>query len=92
MLHIFSLTTHQWGLQESLAVQVLAERAPEGTAPEGTAPVGRASEGRDQGQKLGLPGGSLAGHSQPLVGTVLLGPGCSWVGACRNPAEGVRTC
>lgn len=90
MLHIFGLTTHPMGHQESLVVRPLADKAPVGRVPVGRASEGKASEGRDQGQNLGLPGGSPAVHSQLLVGTVLLGLGCSWEGAYRNLAEGVH--
>lgn len=82
--------THPWGHQESLAVWILAGKAPEGRVPVGRASEGKASEGKDQGQTLGQPGGSLAVHNQLLVGKVPLGLGCSWEGAYRNLAEGVH--
>lgn len=88
----FSLNTDLWGLQESLAVGVLAGKAPEHRPPVDRASEGKASEGKDQGRSLGLLEGSLAAHSQLLVGTVPQGPGCSWEGACRNLAEGVHKC
>lgn len=87
MPQTFSFTTHRWDLRESLTVGGLADKAPEGRVP-----VGKASEGKDQGQNLGLPGGSPAARSQLLVGMVPLGPDCSWEGACRNLTEGVRRC
>lgn len=79
-----------WGLQESLAVQVLADMAPEGTVP-----VDRASEGRDRERSLGLPGESQAvriraAHIRLLVGRAPLGLGCSLGGVHRTLAEGVH--
>lgn len=77
MPQIFGLTTHLWGRQESLAVRVLADKAPGGRVPVGRASEGKASEGRDQGRNLGLPGGSPVVRSPLLVGMVPLGLGCS---------------
>lgn len=79
-----------WGHRESLAVRVLAGKAPEGRVLVGRASEGKAFEGRDQGQTRDLPVGSLAVHSRLLVGMVPLGLGCSWEGACRTLAEGVH--
>lgn len=80
--------THLWGRQESLAG--LADKGPVDRVPVRRASEDKASEGRDQGQTLGQPGGSLAVHSQLLVGKVPLGLGCSWEAAYRNLAEEVH--
>lgn len=85
--------THLWGHQESLAGLVdkgLVRRVPVDRVPVHRASEDKASEGRDQGQTLGQPGGSLAVHSQLLVGKVPLGLGCSWEAAYRNLAEGAH--
>lgn len=71
-------------------MRVLADKAPEDRVPVGRASEGKASVGRDQGQTRGPPGGNPAVRSRLLVGTVPLGLGCSWEGACRNLAVGVH--